>query len=178
MVKKKYLTIVVMIAFIMTVVMPSFTYAQVQYNFITLADGTVVKMSKQQLQLLINQPGIVYSQGATLPNLVGEQMAIPLSQELGGGYIIGTPEAIATALNNTGIAMGATASSVLGATASAGAITTSGSLAGAAAIGGVTAGTVALTAGIAAAVIGGVIAVTADEDEGGFTVTHITTSHH
>lgn len=145
----------------------------------TLGDGTVVKLTQNQLQLLINQPGIMYSQLSVPPNLVGEQMAIPLPSELGGGYIIGNPSAIASALNNTGIAIGATSSSVLSATAASGAITLSGSLAGSAILGGITAGTVALGAGIAAAVVGGVVAVTGNEGGGGgFTVTHITTGHH
>ncbi len=168
----------VIFTFVVSFVLPNISYAQAQYEFIKLADGTVVKLSQNQLQLLINQPNIMYTQSTQLPALVGEQIAIPIPQQLGGGYLIGTPEAIASALSNTGIAAGATSQSVLGATASAGSIATSGSAAGATVAAGVTAGTVALTAGIAAAVIGAVIAITADEDGGGFAVTHITTSHH
>lgn len=155
-------------------------YAQTQYPVMTLGDGTVVKLSQSQLNLLINQPGIMYTQLSVPPNLVGNQMAIPLPQELGGGYIIGTPEAIANALNNSGLVIGATSSSVLKATASAGSITMSGSLAGSVVFGGVTAGTLAIGAGITAAIIGGVIAVTGGGGDGGggFTITHITTGHH
>jgi hypothetical protein len=177
--KNQLFVYITIFAFITSMLMPSSLYSQNQFPVMTLGDGKVVSLSQSQLQLLINQPGVMYTQLSVPPKLIGDQIAIPLPQELGGGYIIGTPEVIANALNNSGIAVGATPASVLKASASAGSITMSGSLAGASVLGGITAGTLAIGAGIAAAIIGGVIVVTGSENGGGgFTVTHITTGHH
>lgn len=179
MIKREIIAMFICLIFLITLIIPRYSFAQAQYPVMTLGDGTVVKLSQSQLNQLVNQPGIMYTQLSVPPNLVGDQMAIPLPQELGGGYIIGTPEAIANALNNSGLAVGATSAGVLKATASAGTITMSGSLAGSAVLGGVTAGTLAIGAGITAAVVGGIIAITgSDNGGGGVTVTHITTGHH
>ncbi|MCX7769937.1 MAG: hypothetical protein N2202_02525 [Proteobacteria bacterium] len=176
--KRGFVAVFLMITFLTSFIVPKFSYAQAQYPVMTLGDGTVVKLSQDQLQLLINHPGIMYTQLSVPPKLVGEQMAIPLPQELGGGYIIGSPEAIASALNNSGIAIGATSANVIKATAASGSITLSGSLAGANVLGGITAGTIAVGAGITAVVVGGAIAITGAGGGGGGTTPVITTGHH
>jgi hypothetical protein len=98
--------------------------------FMTLPDGTVVSITPEQLSALAAQPGIAIS--PTTPSVGEKEIAIPISEALGGGYLVGTPEAIASALGATGIAPGMTASDVLKSTASAG-VLLAGALAGTAA---------------------------------------------
>jgi hypothetical protein len=86
--------------------------------FMTLPDGTVVSITPEQLSALAAQPGITFS--PTTPSVGEKEIGIPISEALGGGYLVGTPEAIAAALGATGIAPGMTASDVLKSTASAG----------------------------------------------------------
>jgi hypothetical protein len=98
--------------------------------FMTLPDGTVVSITPEQLSALAAQPGVTFS--PTTPSVGEKEIAIPISEALGGGYLVGTPSAIASALGATGIAPGMTASDVLKSTASAG-VLLAGALAGTAA---------------------------------------------
>jgi hypothetical protein len=127
--------------------------------FMTLPDGTVVSITPEQLSALAAQPGIVIS--PTAPSVGATEIAIPISAALGGGYLVGTPSAIASALGATGIAPGMTASDVLKLTASAG-VLLAGALAGTVAGLG-TAGTVAASGALA----GGALAVILSTSGGG-----------
>ena len=118
--------------------------------FMTLPDGTVVNITPEQLSALGAQPGVTIS--PTVPSVGEKEIAIPIPETLGGGYLVGTPEAIASALGATGIAPGMTASDVLKSTASAGVL-----LAGAAAGAIVGAGTAAYVAGGVGAGIGALL---------------------
>lgn len=80
---------------------------------VTLPSGKVVKMTKSQLEELITKPGMGFANVAPSPALPKDQIAIPLPSELGGGYIIGTPEAIAKGMNAVNITVGATADFVV-----------------------------------------------------------------
>ncbi|MEW6409339.1 MAG: hypothetical protein AB1488_04405 [Nitrospirota bacterium] len=79
---------------------------------VTLPSGEVVQMTDAQLQSFIAQPGITFS--ATTPTLAAGQIAVEIPATLGGGFVVGTPSAIAAGLNATGIAIGATAATVVG----------------------------------------------------------------
>jgi hypothetical protein len=127
--------------------------------FMTLPNGTVVSITPEQLSALAAQPGVTISPSA--PTVGEKEIAIPIPEGLGGGYLVGTPEAIASALGATGIAPGMTASDVLKSTASAG-VLLAGALAGAATGLGTT-GTVAA----GAAVAGGALAVILSTSGGG-----------
>jgi len=130
--------------------------------FIKLPDGTVVSITPAQLSALAAQPGITISPAT--PVAGEKEIAIPIPEALGGGYLVGTPEAIASALGATGIAPGMTASDVLKLTASAG-VLLAGALAGTVAGLGTT-GTVA--AGVAgAAGIGALFLTTSGGGSGG-----------
>jgi hypothetical protein len=85
-------------------------------------------------------------------------MAIPVPSSLGGGFIIGAPEALAAGMNTTGLTTRATAEGVLGATAAEGAITKGATVAARKVTTGVKTGTVVVEVLIAAGVIGGIIA--------------------
>jgi hypothetical protein len=115
--------------------------------------GKSVQVTQQQLDDLKKQPGIGFSE--TLPTILPEgQMAVAVPAALGGGYLIGTPAAIAAAFNAAGITVGLTAAAVSGAI-------------------------VATTAGIAIAGLAGIIAAANSSNGGnGTTTTHGTTSHH
>jgi hypothetical protein len=127
--------------------------------FMTKSDGTVVSITPEQLSALVAQPGITIS--PTAPSVGEKEIAIPIPEALGGGYLVGTPSAIASALGATGIAPGMTASDVLKSTASAG-VLLAGALAGAA-TGLGTAG----TAAAGAAVAGGALAIILSTSGGG-----------
>ncbi len=125
---KKVLTLLIVSAFLLNPLMVSLSSAvEEAVAVMTMPDGAVVSMTPSQLSALASQPGITIS--PTAPSLGATEIAIPIPAALGGGYIVGTPAAIASALGATGIAPGLTASAVLGATASAGVIP-AGALAG------------------------------------------------
>ncbi|MBI5026849.1 MAG: hypothetical protein HZC12_09055 [Nitrospirae bacterium] len=135
-----------------------FSFTQVAFSAVgetpvevVMPSGNVAKMTKSQLDTLIAKPGIGFSSAEPPATLPKGQIAISLPKELGGGYLLGTPEAIANGMNATKITVGATNAWVVG--------------------GGISAGTVALivvgAGAIAAAALGG--------GGGGGTTT---TSHH
>ncbi len=83
---------------------------------IKLPSGKVYKVTKVQIESLKNQPGIRFSQ--SLPTAVEKGvMAVQVPTELGGGYILGTPSAIASAFNAAGITVGLTAGALTATTA-------------------------------------------------------------
>src|SRR4030042_5967849 len=125
---KKVFTLLIVSAFLLNPLMVSLSSAVEEAVVVmTMPDGVVVSMTPSHLSALASQPGITIS--PTVPSLGATEIGIPIPAALGGGYIVGTPAAIASALGATGIASGLTASAVLGATASAGVIP-AGALAG------------------------------------------------
>ena len=102
---------------------------------ITLPSGKTLQVTDQQLAKIKEQQGVTFSQ--TKPELQAGQVMMPVSAELGGGYLVaGSTAAVATALNAVGVTVGLTAAAVgAGITAGAAVGITLGVAAGAAAIG-------------------------------------------
>lgn len=116
---KKTIIFLITMVFLLNPLLISISDAAVEaVPFMTTPDGTVVSITPEQLSALAAQPGITIS--PTTPSVGEKEIAIPIPEALGGGYLVGTPEAIAAALGATGIAPGMTASDVLKSTASAG----------------------------------------------------------
>lgn len=161
----KYVSIMGVILFLFNAIIPSTAFSQAETLVMTLPDGTAISMTSAELSALAAQPGITI---AAAPVVATTQVAIPIPAALGGGYIVGTPAAVASGIGATGIATGVTASAVVGATAAAGTIT-AGAMAGTVAALGVT-GTVVAGTAVAAAVVAAAAAIT--EGEGA------TTHHH
>lgn len=84
-----------------------------EYAEIKLPSGKTFKVTKDQIETLKKQPGIKFSKEATPGNL--DEVFVKIPEELGGEYIIGTPEAIASAFNTAEITVGLTAEAILGA---------------------------------------------------------------
>lgn len=161
---KKTIALVVATLFLNLMVCP-LAYAQEEaVTVMTLADGTQVNMTAAQLAGLKAQSGIIVS---TTPTVAAAEVAIPLPEALGGGFLVGEPAAIAAGMNTVGITTAATVASVAGATATAGTMV-AGAAAGALVAGGVGAGTIG--AGIAAAAAAAGIAAAAGG--GGVTAAH------
>jgi hypothetical protein len=157
---KKIIIFLITMVFLLNPLIISMSDAAVEaVPFMTTPDGTVVSITPEQLSALAAQPGITIS--PTTPSVGEQEIAIPIPEALGGGYLVGTPAAIASALGATGIAPGMTASDVLKSTSSAG-VFLAGALAGTAAGLGTT-GTVAA----GAAVAGGALAVILSTSGGG-----------
>jgi hypothetical protein len=76
-------------------------------NQVRLPDGRTVEITPDQVNALKNAQGVTYTTES--PVVGANQMAISLPAEMGGGYIVGTPEALAAAFNAAGITIGATA---------------------------------------------------------------------
>jgi hypothetical protein len=131
--------------------------------------SAVVTLNRGQLAELAKQPGISIMKRPKIAS--STQMAIPVPSSLGGGFIIGAPEALAAGMNATGLTTRATVDGVLGATVAKGAITKGAKVAARKVASGVKTGTVVLEVVIAAGVIGGVIAAVGG---GGSS----TTTHH
>ena len=169
---KKVLTLLIISAFLFNPLMVSLSSAveEAAVVVMTMPDGAVVSMTPSQLSALASQPGITISPAA--PSLGATEIAIPIPTALGGGYIVGTPAAIASALGATGIAPGLKASDVVGATAAAG-IIPAGALAGTLATLG-TGGTVAAGAAVVGAGAGLLLLSTGGSDGG---TSHTATSH-
>ena len=76
-------------------------------DFITIKapSGRIRKITKQQVADLKNQPGIRFSE-TSIKNLAAGQTEVIIPTELGGGYVIGTAPALASAFNNVGITTG------------------------------------------------------------------------
>lgn len=159
---RKIVTLLIAVSFFNLMVCP-LALAQA-VAVMTLADGTQVNMTAAQLASLKAQAGLVVS---TTPTVAAAQVAIPLPQALGGGFLAGEPAAIAAGMNTVGITTTATAASVAGATATAGTMV-AGAAAGAAVAGGIGAGTIA--AGVAAAA--GVAGIAAAASSSSTTTTH------
>jgi len=81
---------------------------------IKLRSGTY-EVTKKQVEDLKKQPGIQFSKDLP-PSLPKKEIVVAIPDELGGGYIIGTGEAIASAFNTVGITTGLTAAAVTGVT--------------------------------------------------------------
>lgn len=161
---KRMVTLLILFAFLTNPLMFSLSNAQEQAVVVmTMPDGTVVSMTPSQLSALAGQPGITIS--PTTPTLGPTEVAIPLPAELGGGYIVGTPSAIASALEATGIASGLSASDIIGAAAAAGVIPV-GALAGTVATLG-TGGTIAAAGIVGAGIVAGIISATGGGGGGG-----------
>jgi hypothetical protein len=78
-------------------------------------------VTEQQLDSLKAQKGIDFH--AALPETLPEgQIAVAVPEELGGGFLVGTPADIAAAFNASGITLGLTAAAVAGTTAIVGGI--------------------------------------------------------
>jgi hypothetical protein len=160
----KTIIFLVTLVFLLNPLLISMSNAEVEaVPVMTLPDGTVVNMTPAQLSALAAQPGITIS--TTTPVIGAREIAIPIPAALGGGYIVGTPAAIASALGATGIAPGVTAKDVVGATASAGTLM-AGALAGTLAGLGTT-GTLAAGGAVVAGVIAGILTATGGGGEGG-----------
>lgn len=168
---KKVISLMAAVFFAFGVVLPSTSFAVVEsVTVMTLANGTTVSMTSAQLTALAAQSGITL---ATAPVVTATQIAIAVPASLGGGFIVGTPAAIAAGLGATGIAAGVTGAGLIGATVAAGTIS-AGALAGTVATLGV-AGTVTAGAVVLGAAVAAVAAATSDDTT---TTHHATTSHH
>jgi hypothetical protein len=158
--KKTTIFLITMIFLLNPLLIPISNAAAEAVPFMTLPDGTVVSITPEQLSALAAQPGITISPSTPV---VGEkEIAIPIPEALGGGYLLGTPEAVASALGATGIAPGMTASDVLKSTASAGVL-----LAGAAAGTAAGLGTAAYVGGGVGAGIGALLLFSTGNGRGG-----------
>ena len=77
------------------------------FIIIKAPSGRIRKITKQQVADLKNQPGIRFSETSTKNPAAGQmEVIIPIPAELGGGYIVGTAPALASAFNNVGITTG------------------------------------------------------------------------
>ena len=76
-------------------------------DFITIKapSGRIRKITKQQVADLKNQPGIRFSE-ISIKNQAAGQIEVVIPAELGGGYVLGTAPALASAFNNAGITTG------------------------------------------------------------------------
>lgn len=132
------LTIVAFLAFVVNSTAVS-VWADEGTATVKLRSGKTYQVTKAQIESLKKQPGIEFSE--VLPGKLPKgQMAVAIPEELGGGYIIGTSEAIASAFNAAGITVGLTAAAV--------------------------SGTATIVAGVLGATIAGVIAAALSEGEG------------
>ena len=83
---------------------------------VILPSGEVVNMTPAQLEALKSQAGIqVVETVPAAAELHAGAIAIEVPSALGGGAIIGTPQAIAAGFNAAGITAGLTAAAVTGA---------------------------------------------------------------
>ena len=141
------------------VILPTASFGQDSAALMTLKSkrySAVVTMNRGQLAELAKQPGISLMKRPKITSPT--QMAIPVPSSLGGGFIVGAPEALAAGLNATGLTTRATVEGVLGATVAEGAITKGATVAARKVATGVKTGTVVVEVLIAAGVVGGIIA--------------------
>lgn len=79
------------------------------------------KVTKAQIEALKQQPGIQFVQ--TMPAAVEKGViAVSIPESLGGGFLLGSPAAVASAFNAAGITVGLTAAAVSGTAALAGGV--------------------------------------------------------
>jgi hypothetical protein len=141
---------------LVSLLLPVSAFCQSAVPVMTLANGTQVSMTQAQVASLGAQPGVttVATEAAAKAALAAgqSQMYIALPAQLGGGFLVGEPAALAAGMNAAGITTGATAASLTGATALAG----SGVAVGAslAAAGGLGVGTIVVGAAIAGVIAG------------------------
>jgi len=169
----KKCSIAILVIFVINIIIPCHIFAQDAVPVMTLANGKTVSMTSAQLKALASEPGISVTQA---PAVSASQVAVPIPASLGGGFIVGEPEALAAGMNAVGITSGATASDVAGATAAAGAIQEGGAVAGKAATTGIGAGTIAIGVAAAAAAIAIGIAIS-NSNSGSGSSTTTTTNH-
>ena len=106
---KKFLIVVA----VWTLIVGPFCRCTVQAAPVALPSGKIVEMTAVQLEALSTQAGIQVV--STIPaELAADAAVIALPAELGGGFLLGTPGAIAAGLNAAGITAGATAAFVGG----------------------------------------------------------------
>jgi len=80
---------------------------------LTLPSGKQVQVTAGQLAAIKTQPGITFA--SQVPASLPENMvAVPIPQQLGGGALVGTPGALAAALNSSEVTVGAVAATVAG----------------------------------------------------------------
>jgi hypothetical protein len=80
---------------------------------VTLPSGKQVELTAEQFATIKAQPGLTFA--SEMPGSVPENMvAVPIPKELGGGALVGTPAAVAAALNATEVTVGAVAATVAG----------------------------------------------------------------
>ncbi len=141
------------------VILPTASFGQDSAVLMTLKTkrySAVVTINRGQLAELAKQPGISLMKRPKIASAT--QMAIPVPSSLGGGFIIGGPEALAAGMNATGLTTRATVEGVLGATVAEGAITKGATVAARKVATGVKTGTVVLEVVIAAGIVGGIVA--------------------
>lgn len=80
---------------------PQVSFSQEEGYPIQLASGETIRITRSQLEAILQSSGIGFSE--IEPVLRPGEIAIPIPKELGGGYIVGTPESIANALGSIGI---------------------------------------------------------------------------
>jgi|GEM_PF-3857652 len=79
------------------------------------------RVTKEQIAALKQQPGIQFIEA--MPAAVEKGIiAVSIPESLGGGYLLGTPAALASAFNAAGVTVGLTAAAVSGAAAVAGGV--------------------------------------------------------
>jgi hypothetical protein len=123
---------------------------------VTLPSGKVIELSQGQVATIKSQPGVFFSTAA--PETLANQAVVGLPQELGGGFLYGTPEALAQAFTTAGAAVGPPAEAF----AAGGGLSTAAKI-------GIAVGAAAVIGGVAAAIAGG------GGGSGGGTTT---TAHH
>ena len=77
---------------------------------VKLPSGEVLELSESQLEEIRSHPGVFYS--ADSPEALAGQAVVELPGELGGGFIYGTPSALAQAITEAGAAVGVTGEAV------------------------------------------------------------------
>lgn len=101
---KSFFVIVAIWAFVVSPLLRGIAFGAL----VRLPSGKFVDITQTELEALKAQPGIQIT--PTIPEIIEpDAIVVALPAELGGGYIIGTPEAIAAAFNAVGITVGATA---------------------------------------------------------------------
>jgi hypothetical protein len=168
---KRTVAIVVVLLLPLSLISPAISFGQNRVVFMTINEkefANVVSINLEQLHELAKQPGIDISK---TPHLTSPaQLAIPIPSSIWEGFVVAEPEALAAALNATGLTTRSTAGGVLRATIPQGAIITKVATGSAAKVTtGVKSGTVVGGTIIAAGIVGGIIAAANNST---------TTTHH
>ena len=110
---KLCLAMLALVVFIMNPVLVGIAAAKT----VGLPSGHTIELTQAQVDTMKAQPGVFYS--TSNPDTLSGQTVVALPGELGGGYVYGTPEALAQAMTNAGATVGATSATVVGATTAA-----------------------------------------------------------